>query len=224
VKKILFFSAVLLLIGAGCQPSPSTPVSSPAPVHQPAPAPDPNGPAAHADLIVADSPKPGDLVKSPLTITGKARGTWFFEAAFPVKLIDSHGKVLASGPASAQADWMTTDFVPFKITLDFPLPSTATGTLELHNDNPSGLPEREDQLNIPVVFKAGTVTDNGCKPGGCFGEKCIDQGVTDDKKNCSKYIPAFTCYMGAACEHQTDGKCGWTAAPSLTSCLQAAAN
>lgn len=217
MKKFLLIFAALLLIGAGCPLRPSPPVPPAT-----APAPDPHGPAAHADLIVADSPKPGDVVTSPLVVTGRARGTWYFEASFPVKLLDSNGKVLASGPASAETDWMTTDFVPFKITLDFPTPSTSTGTIELHNDNPSGLPEREDQLDIPVVFKAGGNIGAGCKPGGCFGENCIEQGEAA-QTTCSKYTPAFTCYMGATCERQTDGKCGWTPAASLTSCLKAAA-
>jgi hypothetical protein len=95
------------------------------------------------------------IVTSPLTVEGSARGYWYFEASFPVELIDGNGKRLAIGPAQAKSDWMTNEFVPFSITLTFAKPSTATGTLILRNDNPSGLPENQDELRIPVLFSAG---------------------------------------------------------------------
>jgi hypothetical protein len=104
------------------------------------------------DMIEVDAPLPSALVSSPLVVTGRARGGWYFEASFPVKLIDANGKVLAEGPAQAQGDWMTSEFVPFKITLTFSKPSTQTGTLILHNDNPSGLPQNDKEVRIPVTF------------------------------------------------------------------------
>ncbi len=90
-------------------------------------------------------------ITSPLTIEGEAR-LWYFEASFPVELVDANGKRLAIGPATAQGDWMTTSFVPFKITLTYPAPSTPTGTLIFRNDNPSGLPENEKSFRVPVRF------------------------------------------------------------------------
>jgi hypothetical protein len=105
------------------------------------------------DLIKISAPRPNTNVASPLTITGEARGTWYFEASFPVKLLDANGKVLAAGPAQAQSDWMTTNFVPFKVTLTFTAPTTATGTLILEKDNPSGLPQNDDSLRVPVRFR-----------------------------------------------------------------------
>src|SRR3989338_5118168 len=44
-------------------------------------------------------PTVNQLVFSPLAITGEARGSWFFEASFPVRLIDGNGYVLAERPA-----------------------------------------------------------------------------------------------------------------------------
>jgi hypothetical protein len=105
-----------------------------------------------ADLIVAESPRPNAIVKSPLTISGRARGTWYFEASFPVRIIDANGKQLAIAPAAAQGEWMTEEFVPFSVVLEFKTPQTATGTLILEKDNPSGLPENANQLEIPVKF------------------------------------------------------------------------
>jgi hypothetical protein len=106
-----------------------------------------------ADLIRVDTPRPNELVGSPLTVTGEARGYWYFEASFPIEVRDAEGELLAIAPAQAQGEWMTEEFVPFEITLDFQLPKTDTGTLILHKDNPSGLPEHDDSLSIPIRFR-----------------------------------------------------------------------
>lgn len=154
MKGLLPILAVLLLAGAGCAPA-VTPVETETyePVPEPAPAiPDPNGPEAKAGLITVANVAPGDQVASPLVVTGEARGYWYFEASFPVKLLDGNGAQLALVPAQALTDWMTEDFVPFSVTLTFPPPSTATGTLMLMKDNPSGEPQNDDFLAIPVVF------------------------------------------------------------------------
>ena len=111
----------------------------------PAPLPANNDPVkAKENLIRLNSPKPNDVVSSPLLIDGEARGTWYFEASFPVKLFDGNGKELAITPAQTESDWMTTEFVPFSATLVFDAPQTATGTLVLEKDNPSGLPENDE--------------------------------------------------------------------------------
>ncbi len=107
---------------------------------------------AHADLIHVTTPVTNAQVASPLIVTGEARGNWYFEASFPVVLLDATGKEIARAPAQAQGDWMTTDFVPFSVTLTFAKPTTATGTLVLKKDNPSGLPEHDDSVSIPVRF------------------------------------------------------------------------
>lgn len=105
------------------------------------------------DLIRADFPRPNATVGSPLSLSGEARGNWYFEASFPIELRDADGKLLAQHYAEAQGEWMTTEFVPFKSTLTFTKPPSGTrGTLILHKDNPSGLPEHEDELTIPVRF------------------------------------------------------------------------
>lgn len=110
------------------------------------------------DLIRVTSPLANAEVSSPVTITGEARGTWYFEASFPVMLTDWDGKIIAQGIAQAQGDWMTTNFVPFKATLTFKKSDVVgkysnKGTLILKKDNPSGLPEKDDALEIPVLLK-----------------------------------------------------------------------
>ena|SRR3989344_5245497 len=105
------------------------------------------------DLIVVDRPRIGEQISSPLTVLGEARGTWYFEASAPMYLEDAGGVQIAQGHVEAQGNWMTTDFVPFKGTLTFTAPASNTGTLVMMNDNPSGLPENQKELRIPVTFR-----------------------------------------------------------------------
>lgn len=105
------------------------------------------------DKIRLNTPLANSIIKSPLTISGEARGNWYFEASFPVRLYDANGKELLAIPVMAKGDWMTTDFVPFEAVLTFSLPATDTGTLVLEKDNPSGLPEHADSITVPVRFK-----------------------------------------------------------------------
>ena len=49
---------------------------------------------------------------------------------------------------------MTTEFVPFTSTVTFTAPAAGTaGTLVLTKDNPSALPEFDDERRIPIVFR-----------------------------------------------------------------------
>ncbi len=104
------------------------------------------------DLIVVAGPANDAQISSPVTITGTARGNWYFEASFPIKIYDSNNVLLGSGIAQAQSDWMTTNFVPFTAVITFAPATTATGTIVLEKDNPSGLPANDNSLTIPVTF------------------------------------------------------------------------
>lgn len=101
---------------------------------------------------VTVSVQSNQTIQSPLTIEGKAKGNWFFEAVFPAIIFDGSGRELGRGQMRAEGDWMTENFVPFSGTIDFSPSLTATGTLVLRNDNPSGLPEKEKKVEIPVRF------------------------------------------------------------------------
>lgn len=104
-------------------------------------------------LITLDSPTEGQTISSPLTITGNARGPWYFEATFPVILTNWDGLIIAEGYATALDDWMTEEFVPFEATLTFEVPDYGdTGALILRKANASGLPENDDALEIGVMF------------------------------------------------------------------------
>jgi len=104
------------------------------------------------DMIYVETPKPYQVIESPLLIKGRARGYWFFEGSFLLRLIDNHGNEIATGVASALSNWMTEDFVPFEAQITFQKPETKEGILILIKENPSGLPEYSDELRIPIRF------------------------------------------------------------------------
>ncbi len=111
-------------------------------------------PTDKSNLIIVASPIKDSKVSSPLTVSGRARGTWFFEGSFPIFLTDWDGKIIAEGHASAQGDWMTDEFVKFVGNLQFDKPAYGErGTLIFKKDNPSGLPEHDDAYEITVLFK-----------------------------------------------------------------------
>ncbi len=112
-----------------------------------------HAPAALPDRIELRTPLPEAIVQSPFTVEGRARGPWFFEASFPVYLLDANGDTLVAIPAHATAEWMTEEFVPFTATVAFTPPASQTGTLVLAKDNPSGLPEHAAELRIPIRFR-----------------------------------------------------------------------
>jgi hypothetical protein len=92
------------------------------------------------------------VINSPLNINGKASGVWFFEASFPIRLLDSNYKEIAVATAQAKTDWMTTDFVEFETVLNFEKPNTKNGFLVFERYNPSGLPENDEKVYIPIIF------------------------------------------------------------------------
>ena len=104
------------------------------------------------DLIRVTNPRPNQPISSPLLLEGEARGFWFFEASFPIRLFDGNGKEIAVAIAQAQGEWMTEEFVPFQATLEFAKPATEKGTLIFEKDNPSGLSSEADGLVMPIRF------------------------------------------------------------------------
>lgn len=117
-----------------------------------------------SDLIVVHQPKPLSTISSPLTVRGEARGYWFFEGDFPIMLVDWDGRIIAESfasfvqnPEDPQLTWMTEEFVQYEGVLTFEDPSweddfSKRGVLVLQKDNPSGLSENDDALEIPILF------------------------------------------------------------------------
>lgn len=104
------------------------------------------------NLIQVHQPTANEWVASPMYVGGEARGYWFFEASFPIRIVDASGRELGRGIAQALGEWMTEEFVRFEAEIEFEKPTTLKGVLMLEKDNPSGLPENADELYIPVRF------------------------------------------------------------------------
>lgn len=110
--------------------------------------------AATDSRLRLSTPRPNAVVSSPLEVSGTARGAWYFEADFPVRLLDDEGRELAAAPARAQGEWMSEDFVPFEATVAFGRPATRTGVLALERSNASGLAGNAALVALPVRFVA----------------------------------------------------------------------
>jgi hypothetical protein len=141
------------------------------------------------DLIQVDYPRPNQIVFSPLEIHGKARGNWYFEASFPIKLIGLDGKIISSGIATSQSDpsyengagWMTEEFVPFTAKLEFSISTSTNAKIILEKDNPSGLSENADQLTIPVKLKLSTLANSNTTVKVFFNNNNLDPEISCNK-------------------------------------------
>ena len=102
--------------------------------------------------IVIYSPKTDERISSPLKISGKIMGegwTAFEGAVGSVELLEKSGKKLASAQLKTVGEWMQTQ-VSFEASLEFKTTVEGEGKLVFHNENPSGMPEKERQFVLPV--------------------------------------------------------------------------
>jgi hypothetical protein len=133
-----------------------------------------------APEVVVTSPQPHQAISTPLTVTGKARGDWFFEASAILRLLDAQQREIASGTVHALGDWMADSLVDFEGRIRFVSPASDTGTLVLQNDNPSGLPGNQKEFRVPVRFDAS----HAMKVKAYFGNQKLDP-----ESSCTKAFP-----------------------------------
>ncbi len=103
--------------------------------------------------IVVSAPEPHAQVRQTFTVSGKARGFWYFEASFPIVVIDQLGQVLVETHATAKGDWMTTEFVPFTAQVSIPGNYQGSAKLKLKKDDPSGLSVNEVSFTLPITIQ-----------------------------------------------------------------------
>jgi len=107
-----------------------------------------------SDMPAVFYPLDGQTVTSPIQISGKVPGNWFFEGSFPIQLLDSNGDVIATTIAKTSSDWATTSIIDFSATLEYPKATTTDrGIIVLKNDNPSGDPKLDKKEFIRVILK-----------------------------------------------------------------------
>ncbi len=108
--------------------------------------------SALAARVIVSSPASGASVPKTFTVSGEAPGPWYFEASFPIKIVDANNNFIGQGIAQAQSDWMVTGQVPFAAAV------TVTGysgpaTMVLLRDNPSGMPENDDSISVSITIQ-----------------------------------------------------------------------
>lgn len=140
MHRLSLFAAVFLL--AACTAATPTDV---------APSSDNQAPAT-AEGMELSAPLPDSIVTSPLEVTGKATGGWYFEGSFPILLTDDAGNVIRNEHVTAQGEWMTPELVEFAGEIAFQT-IAEKGYLILRKDNPSGIPENDMELKVPVRFQ-----------------------------------------------------------------------
>lgn len=104
------------------------------------------------EFIVVQQPQENERISSPLKITGRAKGYWFFEGTAPFKIVDEEYRILARGFIKAQGDWMTKDLVPFEAEVEFSPEEGDRGFIILNRSNPSGKPANDRVYKLPIKF------------------------------------------------------------------------
>ncbi len=150
--KLIAAIAVLVvgaLAGAALLAWP-TPSASPAPTPTPSPTRSPQ--QFTSENVIVSDPLPNSSVPRMFTVKGKAKGSWFFEASFPIQVRDAANNPVGMGIAQTADNWMTSEFVSFAPDVTF-LGYSGPARLVLMNDNPSGLPEFEDAVEFDIVIQ-----------------------------------------------------------------------
>lgn len=111
---------------------------------------------ALAEQVIIISPAENALIDNPLIITGSAPGNWFFEWVAPVTIVNRNGLILWDWYISAIGEWMTTGMVDFSGLIVYnrdPITPYPYWWIILNRDNPSGMPENDAWIEIPILFE-----------------------------------------------------------------------
>ena len=103
--------------------------------------------------VIVTSPAANATLTQTFAIKGEAPGNWYFEAVFPIQVRDKDNNKIGQTQGQAQSDWMTTAQVPFTATMTLDTVYHGPATLVLLKDNPSGLPENDDSLEVPILIQ-----------------------------------------------------------------------
>lgn len=102
--------------------------------------------------IEFDTFKPGDILASPATITGKARSDWFYGNELAAEVRSEDGAMLGSARALALAEPKGTELVPFTLDIPFNPAGLRSGFLVFIKSNPENLSEDNMQEAFSASF------------------------------------------------------------------------
>ena len=140
------------------------------------------------EQIKVFKPQANDLINNILVIDGEAKGNWFFEATAPFYVLDSNFSTITSGFIQAKDNWMTENFVPFHQEIKIE-PKTESGYLVLKNDNPSGLPEKDLFLMIPIKFDLSEMETSSENSEKMIIKVFFNNNNLDPEFSCNKVFP-----------------------------------
>lgn len=106
-----------------------------------------------AERVIVTSPKPNAVVGKTFVVSGQAPGPWYFEASFPIKIVDANNNLIGQGIAQAQGEWMTTEQVTFTAPVTISGNYSGPAEVVLMRDNPSGLPQYDDSISVPITIQ-----------------------------------------------------------------------
>lgn len=104
------------------------------------------------DIIQVSNPKSNSLIISPVLVEGIARGYWFPEGDFLIRVQNAKEEELGTEIAYAMKGGTEEEFIPFQAMVSFSESSVKEGVIILKKNSSSGLLEAEDELRVPVRF------------------------------------------------------------------------
>lgn len=108
--------------------------------------------SGNKDDLMSFSIVPGQRVSGILNVTGSVKGAYFFEANIVLNVLDMNKNILVKSHGDATTDWMTSEPVSFKGSIDLSQVAKGPAYIEIHNDNASGLPENDKSILIPIII------------------------------------------------------------------------
>lgn len=103
--------------------------------------------------VTIASPAKHGTVGHTFAVSGEAPGPWYFEASFPIQVRDSEGSVIGRSHGQAKGEWMTEKLVGFTASVTIDAAYHGPASLILLRDNPSGMPENDDSVTIPITVE-----------------------------------------------------------------------
>jgi hypothetical protein len=106
-----------------------------------------------SSVVVVTSPLPHATVDVSFVVEGRAPVGWFSESVFPIQVRDENNNVIARATAHGPTAWKKSTALSWSATVTVLGPYTGPATLILLRNNPSGLPENDDAVTIPIVIQ-----------------------------------------------------------------------